>query len=222
MAAPYIPPKNAQFAAWAANFSALLTASPATYASDAPTAANVAALNAALQAAYTVINTPSTKSKTTVLAWNNAKQAFLASVRPLAVLISRNPGVASADKTAIGVNLPNNTPTPVPQPSTSPILSFVGATPGQHTWAFADQNTPAKRIKPQGVLQLQTFVSVGETVATDPTTALLATTPTKSPFALNFTSDQAGKIATVWGRWATRTGLVGPWSSAAHQVIPGT
>ncbi len=222
MAAPYIPPKNGAFIAWAANFSTLLTASPSTYGSDAPTAANIASLNTPLQAAYVVITNPATKSKTTVLAYNNAKQAFLASVRPLAVLISRNPGVASSDKTNIGVNLPNNTPTPIPAPSTSPIISFTGATPGQHTYTFADQNTPAKRIKPQGVLQLQTVVAIGTAPATDPTTVPPGPAVTKSPFPVTFASGDAGKIATIWGRWVTRKGLTGPWSSAVSQVIPAT
>jgi hypothetical protein len=222
LAAPYIPPKNAAFVAWAANFSSLLTASPTTYGSDAPTAVTVAALNATLQAAYTVITTPSDKSKTTVLAFNNAKQAFLATVRPLAVLISRNPGVASSDKTAIGVNLPNNTPSPIPTPTTSPIISFVGSTPGQSTYTFADQNTPAKRIKPQGVIQLQVFATIAATVGTDPTAALLVASPTKSPFALNFTSGQAGMICTVWGKWTTRSSGSGPWSAAIHQIVPST
>lgn len=222
MAAPYIPPKNAGLVAWASNYSTLLSANPAMYGTDAPTAATVAALNATFQAAWTVISTPSTKSKTTVLAYNNAKQALIASVRPLSVQISRNPGVTSGNKLALGLNLPNNTPTPIPAPSTSPILTFIGATPLQFTLTFADQNTPAKRIKPQGVVALQVFTIVATTVMTDPTLGFLAGTFTKSPIALNFASGQAGMMCTMWGRWITRKGLVGPWSTAINQIVLGT
>ena len=82
-------------------------------------------------------------------------------VRPYAQQIRANRGISNADKTALGLNVPDGTPTPVPAPSTSPILAVIGATPGEHTIRFADSATPDKRGKPFGAIGLQLFVAVG-------------------------------------------------------------
>ena len=70
---PYIPPKDADLAAWLANFSSLLTASPTTYGQSSAVAVAVAAANSAYQAAYTLVTSPSTKTANTVAAKNTAK-----------------------------------------------------------------------------------------------------------------------------------------------------
>lgn len=220
MAASYIPPKDSNLATWAANFAALTTANPALYGLDATSAAAIATANAAWQAAYTVITTPATKSVTTVAAKNTAKLSFISIARLYGRQISINPGVTNGDKLALGLNLPNNTPTPVPAPTSYPILTVLGATPLQHTLSVSDQNTPNKRSKPQGAIQLQLFLGVSSVPLTDPTLCNLYSTPTKMiPIPVNFDSGQVGKVATYFGRWATRAGLVGAFSAATSNVI---
>jgi hypothetical protein len=221
MATPYIPPKDSDLLAWATNFDNLITATPAVYGLVAADATAITAVVAPYQAAQAVVDNPATKTSVTVAAKNTAKQAMLAVVRVYAQTIAHNAGVTDADKLALGLNLPNTSPSPIPAPTSSPILTVIGATPGQLTIRFADSNTPDKRSKPQGVTQMQLFVQVSTTAGDDPADASFYAAVTKQPFAVDFEVADAGKIATLWARWQTRTGLTGPFSLGANFVIPG-
>lgn len=221
MAAPYIPPKDSDFLAWCTNFDNLITATPAAYGLVPADAAAITAVVAPYQAAQAVVDNPATKTSVTVADKNNAKQAALVILRTYASQIRLNAGVTDGDKLALGLNLPNNSPSPIPAPTSSPIVTIIGATPGQLTMRFADSNTPDKRSKPQGAISMQLFLAVATASTSDPTDASFYANVTKQPFAIDFDNTQAGKVATIFGRWQTRTGLVGPWSTGASFVVPG-
>lgn len=213
MQPPYIPTKKSLLMTWATNFGTLFTASPTTYGFTAADATTVAAANSTMQAAYTVANSPTTRSKPNVANMDAAIATYLATVRPYAVSISQNKGVSNDQKTAIGVTVRGTGPTPIQAPSTSPILTWIAGTPGQATIRYADQNTPASRKKPAGAIQVQICGAASATVVTDPTTLPQIAVATKNPVGLNLPSGSAGKVVYLAARWLTRTGLYGPWSS---------
>lgn len=215
----YIPTKQEDLATWATNFSALLTASPTTYGLAAGDASVVASAVGAYTTALTAALDPGTRTQVTVNTKDAARANLLAIVRPFAVNISNNPGVATNDKIDIGVNPRTNSPTPVPAPSTVPLLTFIAATPGQHTLRAADQNTPDTRGKPFGVIAMQLYAFVGTTVPTGPEDATFLGVYTKQPIGVNFIPADAGKKAYYWARWQTRTGLTGPWSTVLSQTV---
>jgi len=220
MAAPYIPPRDADLVPWATNFTTLITAAPATY---GLVAADAVAIDAVVQpylAAQTLVDNPATRTSVTIADKNNKKQAMLVTCRAYAQTIANNAGVTDADKITLGLNLPNNNPSPIPAPTSSPIVTVIGATPSQLTIRYADENTPASRAKPQGVVALQLFIGVDTITLTDPADAVFEALVTKQPFAVTFDPTDAGKIATMFGRWSTRTGLVGPFSLAASFIVP--
>ena len=96
-------------------------------------------------------------------------------------------------------------------PGTSPVLGFTGATPGQLTITYRDQNGgPKSRAKPAGVSALELYILFG---AIAPASA--AATPfyglvTKSPFAVNCPSGSACQTAFMYGRWINSKGQPGP------------
>jgi hypothetical protein len=230
MANPYIPPRDVDLVTWADNFSALITAAPATYGLVAGDATIIAAAVVAWDAAYALAVNPTTRTPTTVAAKNTAKQAMLPILRTYASQIRLNAGVADADKIALGLNLPNNNPSPIPAPSTQPILNVTNAEPLRHVMRFRDTGSPSSsRAKAPNTIGMELWRFIGTAPATDPTTATFYGMAVKVPFNSEFTSDDAGKLATYFGRWANRAGsagnniaLVGPWSAAITQTIVGT
>ena len=219
---PYIPPKDADLAAWAANFSTLLTASPGTYGLTPTNASTVASAQAAWAAAYALVTSNSTKTPATVSAKNSAKVIMLATVRPLAQQISKNPAVSASDKTAIGVNPNTSVPSPITAPTTAPTLTVQSASSLGHIIRFRDSTaSPSVKAKPYGVIQVQMYGLISATPVTDPTTMALVGTPTKSPCTITWTSASLGKTAYYAARWVTRTGLVGPWSPIINYVVAG-
>jgi len=220
MAAPYIPPKDADLALWAQNFSDLITANPATYGLLPADAVAIAASNATWQAAFIVATNPATRTTVTIAAKNAAKVAFIALARTYGSQIRINPGVTNADKLDLGLNLPNNSPSPIPPPVTWPILALPSAGPGLHEVRYADSSSPASRAKPPLVVQLQLFRGVAVAAIVDPALTSFLAGVTKNPYQSTF-SDPAdtGKVATYFGRWLNRNGQVGPWSAPVDMVV---
>ncbi|HEX3356806.1 MAG TPA: hypothetical protein VHS31_07540 [Tepidisphaeraceae bacterium] len=219
MGATYIPRKEQDLSAWALNFSTLIAASPARYGLASADALTIEGVCSAFITSLVAASDPATQTKPTVAAKDAAREAMLPVVRQYAQQIRINAGVSNEDKSALGLNLPNHSRSPVAAPSTSPTITLIGATPGEITARFADTNTPTRRAMPAGALGLLVFVAIDSNAVADPSKALFRAFITRQPFALAFESIDAGKVATVFGRWMNRKGELGPWSNAASMRI---
>lgn len=215
----YIPSRDAELGQWVTNFSTLITASPGTYGLLAGDAAAIAAYVTAFTGALAVVNNPATKTKATVAAKDGARAAMLDIVRPYAQQVRNNNGVSNADKTALGLTIVDRTPTSVPPPTSSPLISVIGATPGEHTLRYSDSNAPDSRRKPVGVIGLQLFVAVASGAVADPAVAPFKAFVTRQPYGVTFDPADNGKLATYFARWQNRKGQTGPWSNAITFTI---
>ena len=126
---PYIPSRDSKLDLWANNFQTLIAANPALYGLMAADAVIITAAYDTWNAAYLLVTSPSTKTAMTVSAKNTARVTMLAILRPYATNISLNAGVASGDKTALGVNPRTSTPSPITAPTTNPVLYLQSAVP---------------------------------------------------------------------------------------------
>lgn len=217
---PYIPPRDADLATWADNFSDLITAAPGTYGLLAGDATAIAAVVNPFLAAYTLAVNPSTRTPVTVGDKDDARTAMLALVRQYAVQISLNAGVLTADKIAVGVNPRTSTPSPIADPTTSPVLSIVSAPPLTHVLRYRDEEaSPSVKAKPYGVTQLLLYGTASATPITDQDALDFKGAFTKAPSLVEWAPADAGKQAYYAGRWMTRRGLVGPWSAIVNFTI---
>lgn len=220
--APYIPAQDTLFNSWINNFSTLLTAAPATYGVTPGDAAAVAAVTLTWDNAYALVTSPSTKTPDAVSAKDTARINATATVRPYAQNISLNAGVESSDKIALGINPRTSVPIPITNPTTYPLITISQALALTHILHYRDQiASPTVKAKPYGVIGMQLFAKASTTVITDPTLLAFLQTATKSPLMQGWGSGDVGKQAYYAGRWATRTGLVGPWSPIVNFTIAG-
>lgn len=211
--APYIPAKDSALANWAANFSSLITASPATYGLTTGDATAIAGVETTWATAYALVTSPTTKTAATVAGKNVARTNLLATLRPYAQTVALNAGVSSGNKIALGLNPRTSTPIPITTPTTYPALTIVQALPLQHVIRYRDQlASPSVKSKPYGVTQIQIYGETSLQPITDPTLLNFLAVNTKSPFAQSWPSGAAGMKAYYAARWQTRKGLVGPWS----------
>lgn len=220
----YIPAKDADFDAWLLNFTTLLTAAPTTYGLTAPDAVICAAQYTAWHPAYIAATDPSTRTSVTVAAKDAARVTAEQVIRPYAQQISKNASVTPGDKTAIGVNLPNNSPVPIPAPTSFPILGFRSATPLQHLLQYQDSDLGTGKAKPFGAIGLELYRAIGTVPAVDPSQAEYYAQVTKSPCRVTFTAGDVGKTCTYFARWITRSGpggvaQSGPWSAPLVAAI---
>lgn len=217
--APYIPASDAGTEAWAVNFDSIVAVDYASLGVSAPEAAAITAATGTYVVALLAATDPGTRTAVTIAAKNVAKASLLATVRPIAQRIAIDPTIGDMEKVDLGLNPHTAGPSPITAPGTFPVLGILRATPGQMMLKYVDSATPDTKAKPYGVIHMETWRSIGTVVAPTPVGALYYGPITKSPTAIDFDSGDAGKIATIFGRWVNANGLTGPWSSGVAMTI---
>lgn len=220
MSTPYIPATDSGLDSWAQNFSAVIAASPSTYGLQASDATTITAAYTTYHAAYILLTSPSTKTPTNVAAKDVAKAASLITFRTYAQIIQNNAGVSNSAKSAAGLTVRSTAKTPVPAPTTTPIVAVVSQQPGLANLGYADAASPTTKAKPFGAIQMELWFDVPATGSPVLGNAMYFGALTKSPAVFPTPSGAVGKTIGIWGRWVTRRGLVGPWSSIL--TITGT
>lgn len=218
MATPYIPTTDSGVSSWLLNFSTLVSANFAAYGLTSGNATTIAAQNTAYQAAYTLATDPSTRTPSTVAAKDAAKAGALAVVRPFAMQINANAGVTDEQRAELGLTIRKVIPTPIPAPTAVPGIALINLTPLTANLRTFNVATPTSKAKPYGAAMVEVFAAIGTTAAVDPSQASFVNAFSKTPLALAFGSDDVGKIASVWARYATKgsyagPSLKGPWSA---------
>jgi hypothetical protein len=220
MSTSYLPVKISLFSAWLANFSALLTASPATYGVTSGDAAAIAASKVTFDAAYAVSSVKATRTSQNVQTTQTARNATTVLVRAAARNILANSGVLDASKLALGLIIRDTVPSRIPVPQTSPVLGLVGATPGELTLTYRDQNaSPKSRAKPAGVASLELHAFFGTVAPATPAATPFFRNVTRSPFAITCPSGSAGQDVWLYGRWVNAKGEAGPWSAELNTSV---
>jgi hypothetical protein len=215
----YIPATDWGFKSFLQNFSTLITADPGRYGLDSADAAIIQSQYTGYAAAFDTVQAPTTRNASTIAQKDALRASAVASVRIYAQMIKVNQGVDNEDKIALGIHVNDPTPTPIPQPTTAPLLAIVAAFSGQHEIRYADETTPTSRAKPQGVIQMELRRTIAVGANPDPGAASPVGLFTKQPVIVEQDPADASKTATYFGRWVTRTGLVGPWSLPVAMTI---
>lgn len=217
----YIPPKDADFRAWALNFSTLITATPTAFGLTAPQATAYAALYAAFNTALNTATDPSTRTKVTVAAKDVARANLESNTRTLAGIVQGFPTITPSQLAALGLTVRSAARPPVPAPVTAPVLSIVSNNVLTSAVRYGDALTPASRAKPFGAVALQLFVKYGTVPPVSIADAALLGTFTKNPCNVDWPPAHAGETAYLIGRWITRKGLTGPSSVTVATTIIG-
>lgn len=219
MTTPYIPAKDAQFLAWLDNFDDLTSVNFAAYGLSGGEAASITTVRTDFDNAYATASNPATRTPVTVALKDTQKATALATVRPLAQKIRNNPAVSDMTRVALGLTVPDTAPSPIPAPTTFPLLDILRATPGQHWLQYRDSATPTTKAKPFGATQMELWSTIGTVAAPTPVAATFLGLVTKSPVSVVLNPGDVGKVATYFARWSTQRGLVSPWSSGVSMTI---
>ena len=215
----YIPRSDSGFRDFLHNFATLIQADPNKYGLSESDAQIITNHDESYEAAYVPVQSAATRTTALVGQKDAVKAAAIASVRVYAMIIKANKGVDNEDKLALGIRVNDPTPTPIPAPDSAPLLSIVAAFSGEHVIRFSDENTPASRKKPHGAIQIQINRKIA--YGADPVVegSELVGLYTKQPIQVPQEQMNAGKTASYFGRWVTRTGLFGPWSLPVGMTI---
>lgn len=219
MTISYIPSRDSDLDPFLNNFQALIAADPTDFGLAAGDATAITASYTAWHLAFEAATNPITRNHITIAAKDAQKILTLDVVRTYAATIRANVAVSDSLKLQLGLHINDDLPTPVPPPSTYPLLTISGSGIGLQDLRAADQLTPTRRAKPAGSAGLLVFRAIGTAPTVDPADAAFMGFVTKTKFTSSFASPDDGKVATYFARWTNGKGELGPWSGPVSMRI---
>lgn len=215
-----IPQRESDLDLYSNNWRTLLTAAPATYGLLAADALAITNAYNTWHAAFLLTSNPATRTTTNVTAKDAAKAAMLVTLRAQYRIIKANPTVLDANKVALGIVINDPVPTPIPAPTTYPLISARNTASLEHTVEYSDSDTPTLRRKPTGVTGMLLFRGIGVAAALDPTQLSFLLFDGRTPVAPStFSAGDVGKVASYAARWTNAKGDLGPWSPIVTKTI---
>jgi hypothetical protein len=169
----------------------------------------------AYDTSLTTATNPATRTATAVAAKNTARAQLVADIRLLVRRIQATPSVTPAQKTSLGITVPDHVRTPVPPPTTRPVLSVANISSRTLSIRLADETTPTRRAKPPGVDGAEVY-SFAAAAGTPPPADLTAWQykglAKRADFNVPFDAGDVGKIGCVRAQWVSTRGANGPVS----------
>jgi len=128
-------------------------------------------------------------------------------------------GVSDAEMTATG--MPKGSAELTPPSATMPVLSVDTSRQFQHDLSWAEATTPDNKKRPRGVMGADIYRKIDGPPPADASECNFVTTDSATPYLVDYTSDEAGKMAHYMVRWRFRDGSVGSWGETVSATITG-
>ncbi len=166
MSKDFIPSQEAELVTWSTNFDAQINNDPPAVGLTVEQTGGYSTLQAAFVAAFQASQDPSTRTPSTIVTKNEAKDALVANARHLARIIQACPTVSDTQRSDLGLTVRKTEPSPVPVPEEEPHLDIQERF-GSVVRIRLHDDTASRRGKPEGVEGAMVFSFVGPTPPTD-------------------------------------------------------
>jgi hypothetical protein len=197
---------DATMVSGSARFASLIASDPSAFGLTSAQALAYGAVDAALQSAYRVATTPSTRTAVAVARKNAAVKAMQRSAVPLAFAISTHPAVSDSDLIALGL-LPRRPRSRRNAPDDPPMIQVISVSGRLVRLRVYDRNSPTCRSKPFGAWLAEIHWYVGEESPADPRAYRLACFTSRTTTQLTLpNSVPSGATAWLSARWVSARG----------------
>lgn len=223
----YLPTREADLLIWAANLNARLAADSLRYGVSLTMQTDYAALFSAFSAAYTAANEDITRTPVTIQVKNTAKQNLLDGsngIREIVDFVQGNPATTDEMRQELQITVPDPTNTPVPVPSTAPVIQIVRASGTYVTINLRNAETPDSRAKPFGVAAaavLTAFGPVAPDLSDKSAWTWQGNVTRPHEVTLEFPGAPSGMTVWITSIWQNTRGETGPPSQPISAQIPG-
>ncbi|MDR2764871.1 MAG: hypothetical protein LBB90_07560 [Tannerella sp.] len=173
-------------------------------------------------AAFQGWKNPAERTPTKTVKLNEAEDAFVAVYRQLYTgFLKSNPLVTNDDLQSMGMPLRNSSRTPARIPDTNPDADTDTSQMRRVKISFYENDGIHKKGKPDGVHGAEILWEVLDTFSEVHLDDLKHSSfDTRTPFVLDFTDEQRGKILYFALRWENTRGQKGPFGPILNAVIP--
>jgi hypothetical protein len=218
--ADFIPGKEAKFYAWVVTFFSYLIVNLQRFGVSQEVIVPLMSLRSDFEEKYAVAMAPSTRTRATVLAKNNAMNALKKALRTfIKEYLTYNHLVTDEDRDNLGVPIHKTGHSPLPDPTTYPEFTVDSSTIRVLVIHYRDAGSE-NRAKPFGVHGVEIKWGFSETPIVNPDDLPHSAFDTSTPFRLEFRGEDRGK--TIWFclRWENMRGVKGPWSEIVSAIVP--
>jgi hypothetical protein len=129
------------------------------------------------------------------------------------------PPLTDADLVGLGLKVPDRNPTPVPIPATRPMFVLRPGDSRQVIVEFKDEGSESK-ARPYGYSGAVIYYAVLSAPPADQTALTRSLLATRTPYTLEFTEEDRGKVVYIALRWQNGRGEKGPWTDIQSAYVP--
>ena len=219
--ADYIPAPDAEFDSWQANW--------VTYAAadSVPLGLNPLVDIPAIRAAQTAWDTHYDGHLTAQAAAQAARAAkdagratYVALLRSFSRQIQMRSDTTDEQRGGMGITIPDTEPTPVPAPTTAPVLNIVASERLRHV-VEASKTAPegGGPGKPPGVRGVQLWRKIGDPAPARESDLQFAAEFTRTRMTLDYQMTQGGQTVYYQARWVSARGDTGPWGELVSATV---
>ena len=221
MAGDYVPAPDAEFHGWQENW--------VTFA-----AANAAALGLdplidipAIQAAQTAWNSDYDAHLSAQAVAQGVRQAkdaervtYVALLRSFSQQIQKRTGTSDEQRAGLGITVPDTEPSPVPAPTTAPVLNIVTSERLRHVVEASKTALEGGGLgKPSGVRGVQLWRKIGDPAPVNESELEFVSEFTRTRMTLDYQMAQGGLTVYYQARWVGTRGDSGPWGELVSATV---
>lgn len=214
----FIPAKDADLLAWAANFSALITATPIPFGLVAADATALATATTAFTTSLAAATNPATRTSVTVATKDANRASLVVMIRALAARIQGTQSVNASQKTNLGLTVRSTSRTPIPAPTVRPLTSIVSTSGGNLDLRISSESSPDSRAMPNGTIGANVYVAAGTTAPLTLDGYDFRGFTGKGIATIDVASYPVGTVLHVVTRYTNRRGDLGPASIPTSQL----
>ena len=158
-----------------------------------------------------------------------AKRELERQIRPVSAFIQTYPKTTDADRATIGISVRDTGGTPVPPPTSRPVVLIESGSRLTHRLSVLDQgeshgseSRATRKRRPRGTLGAEVYlalVSPHEPPPASMDSYKFIRTVTGGTADVTFPAEQGGKQAAYLVRWISSTGEPGPWGMAVTATV---
>lgn len=220
----FIPSRNSVLVPYLVAQAAVISADFADYGITSPQAVAHQALVDNVSAAWDLITDPATRTSVAIEDFNTKKSDAIASARQLNQ-IAQLSSADSAQLVAAGFPVRDTTRSPQQPVTASVELILNSAIPEVVRVTARNPETPTSKAKPANTGAVQVAMAIGTVAAVSPEQATENRYYSRSPFNILTTTEQRGKVMTVFARYQSKgtiggVKVYGPWSAPLVVSLP--
>jgi hypothetical protein len=213
-----IPRKDAEVAPWGDNFVTQLTANAQQWGIPSEEITDLKTELTSYKTYLAVVESPA-RTKIAVAQKNATRARFEEKARTMINFRLKNPVITDSQLTALGVHVPDRSPSRISDPKTRPEHWLEVLDVRRISVHFQDQNADNK-AKPYGTDGAVVAFVVLDEPATDIDQLTHTELATRTPHVIQLADKDRKKILSVAVCWQSMRGVKGPWSEILSTVVP--